>query len=305
MADGVLELRGISKRYGSRTALEALDLDVGPGQVVGLLGPNGAGKTTAVKVLLGLVRPTSGEGRLMSRRLGDPGARAQVGYLPELFRNPAWLTAREVLGYHAELLGIPAERRRQEITAALANADLASRADDLVGRYSKGMQQRVGLAVALLGRPAFVVLDEPATGLDPIGREELRGAIRGLREQGTSVLLNSHQLSEVEQVCDRVTILHEGRVLADGPLGELLRSGGVRVRATGLAQPLPAVLDRYGPVEPNGDWFAFRGLEPDAVPALVASLVELGAAVHAVEPIQPTLEERFRELLHVPAGDAA
>ena len=300
MGEAVLELRGIQKRYGGRTALEALDLEVGAGQVMGLLGPNGAGKTTAVKVLLGLVRPTAGTGRLFGLLLGDPAARTQVGYLPELFRNPPWLTAREVLAYHAELLGIPADRRRQEITAALANADLASRADDLVGRYSKGMQQRVGLAVALLGRPAFVVLDEPATGLDPIGREELRGTIRGLREQGTSVLLNSHQLSEVDQVCDRVTILHEGRVLADGPLGDLLRSGGVRVRAGGLPLPLPSALDRFGPAELDGAFLAFREIVPEAVPALVAALVELGAAVHAVEPIQPTLEERFRQLLHIP-----
>ena len=305
MADTVLELSGIQKRYGSRTALEALDLEVRAGQVVGLLGPNGAGKTTAVKVLLGLVRPTAGDGRLFGQGLAEPKARGRVGYLPELFRNPPWLTAREVLGYHAELLGIPAARRGEEIDAALANADLSSRADDLVGRYSKGMQQRVGLAVALLGRPSFVVLDEPATGLDPIGREELRGAIRGLREQGTSVLLNSHQLSEVEQVCDRVTILHQGRVLADGPLGDLLRPGGVRVRATGLAWPLPPALDRYGPVELEGDALTFPAAEPDAVPALVADLVAAGASVHAVESIQPTLEERFRQLLHVPSSGPA
>jgi ABC-2 type transport system ATP-binding protein len=162
------------------------------------------------------------------------------------------------------------------------------------------MQQRVGLAVALLGGPAFVVLDEPATGLDPIGREELRGAIRGLREGGTSVLLNSHQLSEVEQVCDRVTILHQGRVLADGGMDELLRAGGIRVRATGLDQPLRRRLDAFGPVEIDGDALLFRGLGETRVPELVATLVELGAQVHAVEPIQPTLEERFRQLLHVP-----
>ena len=296
----VVELRGIAKRYGRQTALEALDLSVGAGEVVGLLGPNGAGKTTAVKVVLGLVCPSSGEGRLFGRPLGDPEARRKVGYLPEMFRNPPWLTAREVMRYHAELLGLPAAQRSTVVDAALANADLTDRADDLVGRYSKGMQQRVGLAVALLGGPAFVVLDEPATGLDPIGREELRGAIRGLRESGTSVLLNSHQLSEVEQVCDRVTILHQGHVLADGRLDELLRAGGIRVRATGLEQPLPPVLDRFGPVERDADLFLFRGLDQRRVPELVATLVELGAQVHAVEPIQPTLEERFRQLLHVP-----
>ena len=297
----VVELRGIAKAYERRTALQALDLSVQPGEVVGLLGPNGAGKTTAVKVLLGLVRPTSGEGRLFGRPLGDPEARRRVGYLPEMFRNPPWLTAREVLSYHAELTGMPAPERRRAVDAALANADLADRADDLVGRYSKGMQQRVGLAVALLGTPAFVVLDEPATGLDPIGREELRGAIRGLREAGTSVLLNSHQLSEVEQVCDRVTILHQGGVLADGPLGELLRPAGVRVRVTGLGQPLPAELDPFGSVEVDAHGaLLFRGVPDEQVPQLVAALVELGVAVHAVEPLQPSLEERFRQLLHVP-----
>jgi ABC-2 type transport system ATP-binding protein len=296
----VLELQGIAKRYGRRTALHDLDLSVQPGEVVGLLGPNGAGKTTAVKVVLGLVQASAGSGELFGRALGDPQARRQVGYLPEMFRNPPWLTAREVLGYHAELLGMPSAERRPAVDAALANADLTDRADDLVGRYSKGMQQRVGLAVALLGGPALVVLDEPATGLDPIGREELRGAIRGLRETGTSVLLNSHQLSEVERVCDRVTILHEGRVLADGRMDELLRSGGVRVRVTDLASPLPPTLARFGPAEPDGDALAFGSLDAARVPELVATLVELGAQIHAVEPIQPTLEERFRQLLHVP-----
>jgi ABC-2 type transport system ATP-binding protein len=296
-ADPVVELRGITKWYGTRLAIDGLDLGVQAGEVVGLLGPNGAGKTTAVKILLGLVRRSSGSGRLLGLPLGDPQARRSVGYLPELFRHPPWLTGREVLAYHAELAEVFPGRRRESIDAALANADLASRGEDLVGGYSKGMQQRLGIAVAMLGQPALIVLDEPATGLDPIGRHELRGMIRGLREQGTAILLNSHQLSEVEQVCDRVTILHAGRVLADGPLDDLLEPGGVRIRATGLTHAAVAAVQRFGPVQRVGDQIWMPQAPEDAVPTIVRTLIENRADVHLVEPIQSSLEDRFRQLL--------
>ncbi len=291
----IVELRGITKRYGRRTALDAVDLSVRAGEVVGLLGPNGAGKTTAVKIILGLVRSSGGRGTLLGRPLGDPHARRSVGYLPELFRHPPWLTGREVLRYHAELAGLARAGRAAAIEAALANADLAGRGDDLVGGYSKGMQQRLGLAVALLGNPAFVILDEPSTGLDPIGRHELRGMIRGFRELGSAILLNSHQLAEVEQVCDRVAILHAGRVLADGPLDQLIRPGGVRIRATGLNDVALAAVARLAGLRWEGD--ALIVDDPELAPSVVRALVEGGASIHLVEPIQPSLEDRFRELL--------
>jgi ABC-2 type transport system ATP-binding protein len=296
----VVELKGITKRYGRTVALDGLDLAVAPGEVFGLLGANGAGKTTAVKVLLGLTHPTEGSGSLLGRPLGDPEARRAVGYLPELFRYPGWLTGREVLRYHARLAGLAVDTWNEELASALATADLEARADSRVSTYSKGMQQRLGLAVALLGRPALVVLDEPTTALDPLGRHELRGIIRGLREQGTAVLVNSHQLTEVEQVCDRVAIVDRGRTLTTGSLGELLRPGGIRLRVEGLSPGGREALAAAGPLEPDGAWLVVRNVGEDRVPEIVAGLVADGAHVYGVELVQPSLEDRFRQLLGSP-----
>ncbi|HLY35527.1 MAG TPA: ABC transporter ATP-binding protein [Candidatus Limnocylindria bacterium] len=295
-----VELRGVTKLYGRTTALDGLDLEVRRGEVFGLLGANGAGKTTAVKILLGLTRLSSGSGSLLGAPLGDAAARAGVGYLPELFRYQGWLTGREVLQLHLGLAGLARETWREETARALATADLERRADSRVGSYSKGMQQRLGLAVALLGRPALVVLDEPSTALDPLGRHELRGTIRGLREQGTTVLLNSHQLTEIEQVCDRVAIIDRGRVLAIGALAELLRSGGVRLRVTGLSEAGREALGRHGPVEADGAWLVVRDAVEADVPELVAVAVADGARVYGVELLRPSLEDRFRQLLGEP-----
>src|SRR5437762_218447 len=257
------ELHGVIKRYGRTVALDGLDLSIGRGEVFGLLGANGAGKTTAVKILLGLTRPSAGDGMLLGHALRAVEARRQVGYLPELFRYQAWLTGREVLRFHARLAGIDSDRWEEEIATALATADLAERAGSRVATYSKGMQQRLGLAVALLGRPALVVLDEPSTALDPLGRQEQRGIIRGLREQGTTVLLNSHQLTEVEQVCDRVGIIDRGRMLTSGLLADLLRPGGVRLRVSELSPAGREGLGRFGPVEEDGPWLVIRSVRAE------------------------------------------
>ena len=177
-------------------------MTVPPGEAFGFLGPNGAGKTTAVKLLLGLAEPTSGEGWVLGRPLGDREARRRIGYLPELFRYQTWLSAREVLAIHCELAGLPRASWRGEVQAALEIVDLAGRAEDRVGTFSKGMQQRLGLGAALLGKPALVFLDEPTSALDPVGRHDVRQIINSLKERGTAVFLNSHLLSEVELVCE-------------------------------------------------------------------------------------------------------
>jgi ABC-2 type transport system ATP-binding protein len=293
----VVETLRLTKRYRGKLALDAVDLTVDEGEVFGLLGPNGAGKTTAVKLLLGLVSPSSGEARLLGVAAGDPEARRRVGYLPELFRYPRWLTGREVLRLHARLAGLDPAGWDEQVAAALATADLAERADDRVATYSKGMQQRLGLAVALLGEPRLVILDEPSTALDPLGRHELRGIVRGLREQGTSVVLNSHQLSEVEQVCDRVAILDHGRLLAVGSLHDLLSPGGVRIRATGIdAERLSA----FGEAALDGPWLVIRGLGEERVPELVEAVIGAGGRVYGVEMLQPSLEDRFRAIVGSP-----
>jgi ABC-2 type transport system ATP-binding protein len=297
-----IEVRGLAKRYGRTEALVDLSFSVEPGEIVGFLGPNGAGKTTAVKLLLGLTRPSRGAGTVMGAPLGDRAARRRIGYLPELFRYQAWLSPSEVLTLHARLAGIPSADRARSIVEVLEVVGLAERAGDRVGTLSKGLQQRLGLAVALLGRPELLVLDEPTSALDPVGRSDVREILAAAREAGATILLDSHLLTEVERTCDRVVILDRGRVVAAGTLDELVRERGVRVRVTDLAPEAVAGLGRFGPVQADGDWLSIE-TPADAIPDVVAAIVAAGGRVHAVEPARGTLEDRFLRLVgHGPAS---
>ncbi|NUT43776.1 MAG: ABC transporter ATP-binding protein [Thermoactinospora sp.] len=294
---------GLRKRYGKRQAVAEVSLEVKRGEVVGLLGPNGAGKTTVIKILLGLVRPDAGEVMLLGAPATDPAARAQVGYLPELFRYQPWLSAAEVLALHVRLSGIAVSAPEQH--GCLDLVGLADRAGDRVGGFSKGMQQRLGLAVALVARPRFVILDEPTSALDPLGRVDVRDIVLGLRSRGVAVLLNSHLIGEVERVCDRVVILDKGRVAASGTLGELLGQREVRLRLTGLSPDARARLAQAGEVVEDDGWQTVAlagGDDEDVVPDLVRDLVGLGTRVHAVEPGRISLEERLLGILR--AGNA-
>ena len=287
----------LSKKFGSKMALAGLTMTVPRGEVFGFLGPNGAGKTTSVKLLLGLLRATSGEGWLLGRPIGDLNTRRRIGYLPELFRYQAWLTAREVLSLHCELAPLPRSSWKDEINTALETVGLADRANDRLGTFSKGMQQRLGLGAALLGEPELVFLDEPTSAHDPVGRHDVREIIRGLSSRGTAVFLNSHLLSEVEQVCDRVAVVDHGRVIASGTMDELLSGTAVRVRVTGLAQADRNKLAPFGHIDDEGDQLTFTNLKPDRVPELVAQIVSLGGRVYEVAPRHQTLEDRFLQLL--------
>ena len=293
---------GLRKRYGRQTAVDGVSFTVGRGEIMGLLGPNGAGKTSVIKILLGLVRPDAGEVLLLGRQAPDPESRVRVGYLPELFRYQPWLTAEEVLALHIRLAGIAvsAEERRESLTAV----GLADRARDRVGGFSKGMQQRLGLAVALVARPELVVLDEPTSALDPLGRADVRDLLLGLRARGVAVLLNSHLIGEVERVCDRVVILDKGRVAASGTLRELLGRRELRLRLDGVTPEAEERLAAAGRVIGSGSSFTVA-LDADeltaTVPDLVADLVALGVRVHSVEPMRISLEERLLGILR--AGD--
>jgi len=300
-----LRTEELAKRYGRITALAGLTMVVPRGEIFGYLGPNGAGKTTSLKLLLGLARPTSGEAWVLGAPISDPAAhrraRRRIGYLPELFRYQHWLTAREVLRLHCALADMDRAIWDREVSEALSIVGLAERADDRVGGFSKGMQQRLGLGVALLGRPELVLLDEPTSALDPVGRHDVREIIRALKARGTGVFLNSHLLTEVEQVCDRVAIVDQGRVIAVGTLDELLRSDAVRIRATGVTGAAREALAALGALDDEGEWLVVRGITPDLVPALVDTLVRHGARVYAVEPRHESLEDRFLSLLERPA----
>ncbi len=298
----IIDVAGLAKRYGRSDALIDLTMQVEPGEVFGFLGPNGAGKTTAVKLLLGLARPTRGGGTVLGAPIGDRTARAGIGFLPELFRYQPWLRAREVLELHARLIGAGSRASTTRVTpatieATLGDVGLLDRADDVVGGFSKGMQQRLGLGVALLGSPPLVVLDEPTSALDPVGRVDVRSIIGRARDAGSTVFLNSHLLGEVERVCDRVAIVDHGRVLESGRLDDLLGDAGVRIRVTGLAPPALADLDRFGSVAFNDGWLSIAPIEPEAVPDVVASIVNAGGRVHAVDVGRTTLEDRFLRLV--------
>jgi ABC-2 type transport system ATP-binding protein len=286
----------LSKSFGHTVALAGLTMTVPRGEVFGFLGPNGAGKTTSVKLLLGLLKPTSGEASLLGRPVGDLRTRRRIGYLPELFRYQAWLSAREVLALHCELAPLPRSSWNDEITTALDTVGLTDRAGDRVSTFSKGMQQRLGLAAALLGEPELVFLDEPTSALDPVGRHDVREIIRGLASRGTAVFLNSHLLSEVEQVCDRVAVVDHGRVIASGTMDDLLSGSAVKIRVTGLDGDM-SKLAAFGDVDDEGDQLTFTNLGPERVPDLVAQIVALGGRVYEVAPRHQTLEDRFLQLL--------
>ena len=276
MPDDALVAHGLAKRYGRIDALHDLTLNVARGECLGFLGPNGAGKSTAVKMLVGLVRPTGGAAEVLGKPVGDRATRARIGYLPELFRYPDWLAAREVLAFHARLLRLNDAGRA--IDLVLLEVGLSDRAGDRVGTYSKGMQQRLGLAVALLGEPEIVFLDEPTSALDPVGRSDVRALIERLRARNTTVFLNSHLLGEVERVCDRVCVVDRGRVVAQGTVDALTgETRGVRVRA-------------------DDGWREYD-VAPAEIPGLIARLVADGVRIHAVEPKQTTLEDRFLALV--------
>jgi ABC-2 type transport system ATP-binding protein len=302
----VIDTHGLAKRYGRTDALIDLTLRVEAGEIFGFLGPNGAGKTTAVKLLLGLARPTGGRGTVLGAPLGERAARREIGYLPELFRYQPWLRASEVVELHARLRSVDGALSPADIEGALATVGLGDRALDLVGGFSKGMQQRLGLAVALLGVPRLVVLDEPTSALDPVGRADVRSIVRRARDAGSTILLNSHLLTEVERVCDRVAIVDKGRVLASGRIDDLLGEPHVRLRVTDLAAAGVDELRRFGRIAVGDDgWLTISGIDPSHVPDVVAAIVGAGGRVHAVESGRSTLEDLFMRLVGSGSGTVA
>lgn len=294
MPEVVIETHGLRKRFGDKLAVADLSLSVGRGEVFGFLGPNGAGKTTSLKMLLGLIEPTAGRGTLLGKPLGDRGARAKVGFLPEHFRFQDWLTGRELLQFHGRLYGLSGASLENRVEELLARVDLLDAAHRRVGTYSKGMTQRVGLAQALLNHPALVFLDEPTSGLDPIGRLLVRDVIRELRDAGTSVFLNSHLLGEVEATCDRVVFVKQGRVLREMRLGELPAGFDVALRTGPLDAATRAGLLRFG--EPLGEESGVTRLRMSAeaqLPELARWLVSSGVDLYAMHAERPSLEATF------------
>jgi ABC-2 type transport system ATP-binding protein len=274
-----LAVAGLRKQYGAVTALGGVDLTVESGELVGLLGPNGAGKSTLVKIACGLVSPSAGTAHVCGAPAGSRSARKALGYLAELFRFPGWCTADEVLALHQKLAGSTGGAgERGKLLELVGLSEATSRR---VETMSKGMQQRLGIAQALVGEPQLLLLDEPTSALDPTGRRAIRTLLEELRGRGIAVLLNSHLLSEIELVCDRVAILSRGLVTAAGRPEELTQAGGIEVHTA-------AGIKRYP-----------EARREDA-PKIVSQLVGQGAEIYEVRVIRSTLEDVYMEAVDRP-----
>jgi ABC-2 type transport system ATP-binding protein len=276
---------------GRTVAVEGLDLEVAAGQIFGLLGPNGAGKTTTLKMILGLLRPDTGEVRLFGDPPSSPAARARLGYLPE---NPYfydYLTAEEFLDFYGRLRGMPAAHRRETVRAALERVGLAERRATPLRKFSKGMVQRLGLAQAIQHDPDLVILDEPMSGLDPIGRREVRDLILGLKRAGRTVFFSSHILQDAEMICDRVAILDRGRLRTSGRLADLIAESApwfeVAVRGA-LPRDHGAEL-----LSEEGEEHLLRVADEDALERLIDAVRAKGGRVVGVWPRRETLEDLF------------
>jgi ABC-2 type transport system ATP-binding protein len=294
-----ISIAHLHKAYGRKIALHDLDLTVQPGEVFGFLGPNGAGKTTTVKILLGLVHATRGEARIFGQPAGDPEARRRIGYLPENFRFHDWLTGVGLLDFHGRLARLSKADREERIPKVLDLVGLSGRGNDRIRGYSKGMTQRIGIAQAIIHEPDLVLLDEPTSALDPVGRREVRDLIRDLRARGMTVFLNSHLLSEVEMVCDRVAIVDRGRVVRSGRLTDLV--GGVpeiRVTLDRLDGAALGLLGRYGEVlRVQGATATLAVGDLDVSAALAESLIHAGYRLYSLVPSHQSLEEVFLSLV--------
>jgi ABC-2 type transport system ATP-binding protein len=271
-----LAVNDLRKRYGANDALKGVDLVVGEGELVGLLGPNGAGKSTLVKIACGLVRPSGGTALVAGEPAGSPAAHRSLGYLAELFRFPDWLSASELLELHQKLAESGGgARERSELLELVGLGEVADRR---VGAMSKGMQQRLGIAQAMIGAPRLLLLDEPTSALDPAGRRTVRELLETLRSRGVAVLLNSHLLSEVELVCDRVAIIARGEVVAAGTPAELSHAGGVEVETSrGVRR--------------------FAQATREEVPQIVRELVEAGEEIYGVRVVRSSLEDVYLEVV--------
>ncbi len=294
-----IDTAGLRKEYGRKVALHDLSLTVWPGEVFGFLGPNGAGKTTTVKILTGLVSPTSGTASVFGVPVDQTRARSRIGYLPELFRFHDWFTGYALLDFHARLAGLTTVEREKRIPEVLSLVGLADRGADRLHGYSKGMLQRIGIAQALIHGPDLVLLDEPTSALDPIGRREVRDLIRRLRDEGVTVFLNSHLLSEIELVCDRVAIVDRGRVVRSGRMDELVdTTPTLRLTLDRVDADLISLLERHGRVrERAAEWLALEVADVAIAPAVAREVVLAGYLLYGFVPAQPSLEDAFVTLV--------
>lgn len=291
-----VETIGLRKVYGRKVAVEDLTLAVPSGEVFGFLGPNGAGKSTLVKMLMGLVYPTAGAARLFGQPIGNVAVKRRIGFLPEHFRFPDWLKAEELLHFHGQLAGLTYRERKRRAAEVLDLVGLSSRADDRLRTFSKGMLQRIGIAQALLANPDLIFLDEPTSALDPLGRREVRDIIRQLKQGGKTVFLNSHLLSEIELVCDRVAIIDRGRVVREGNLAALLSRQELEVKLEAPTQGLIETLAQKYTIISSDDSTITIGIDNrDQIPEVAELVVKSGTRLYGLTLRKTSLEDLFAE----------
>jgi ABC-2 type transport system ATP-binding protein len=329
MTDFAIDLHNVEKTYGRKVfALRGIEMRVRRGEVFGLLGPNGAGKSTLVKIMMTVVKPTRADGTLLGSPVGDKRTLADVGYLPENHRFPRYLTGRQTLEFFGSMAGLARIRRRSKAAQLLETVGMTQWADRRIGLYSKGMMQRVGLAQAMMNDPKLIVLDEPTDGVDPVGRREIRDVLGALRTQGVTVFINSHLLSELEMVCDRVAILLGGMVARQGTLDELsaarqryeiefaVEPGTTSRGTTSQAQTVAAALGvgfQPGPLHaayqaatlPGDIWVQLEGCtlrigstDAAAIQRPLDQLRAAGLTIRRVQSMRPSLEDMFIEAVN-------
>ncbi|PSL36318.1 ABC-2 type transport system ATP-binding protein [Planomicrobium soli] len=294
---GVIETNSLTKTYDGKGGISDVTLSIEEGIVYGFLGPNGSGKSTFVRTLLGLLVPTSGEGFILGEPIGTTKSREQVGYLPELFRYPNWMTGKQLLESHADLCKIPARQQNKRIQEVVDLVGMTGREKGKISGFSKGMSQRIGIACAILNDPKVIFLDEPTSALDPIGRKDVRDLMAYLRDQGKTVFLNSHLLHEVESLCNYVSIVHQGEMIAQGPWRELMMTEArvEIVTAGSIAAPFPAFVTSYQKgkeQEGRMRWVLELENETD-IPKILHYLSSKQIDVFEVKPNTPHLEDVF------------
>jgi ABC-2 type transport system ATP-binding protein len=323
MSDLAIDLKDVQKQYGRRVlALRGVDMQVHRGQVFGLLGPNGAGKSTLIKIMMTVVRPTRAIGSVLGRPVGDKHSLSRIGYLPENHRFPRYLTGRQTLHFFSALCGMRRVERQKRASELLDLVGMSEWADRRVGTYSKGMMQRVGLAQAMMHNPDLILLDEPTDGVDPIGRRDIRDVLLRLREQGATIFINSHLLSELELICDRVAILLEGKVVRQGSVDELaLKGQRYEIEVVEDAQELRRVLEtklelQLATNSANalvGDWngtkmellastLKLATIDPNVVQPVLRAVVDSGLSLRRFQAVRPSLEELFMEAIYDKMG---
>ncbi|MDG2030568.1 MAG: ABC transporter ATP-binding protein [Phycisphaerales bacterium] len=303
-----IDLKNVSKIYKGRIhALRNVDIQVHPGEIYGLLGPNGAGKSTLVKILMTVVRATHVEGTMLGDPIGRKSTLTRVGYLPEHHRFPHWLTGRQAIEFSAALCKIPRVVRRRRTNKLLEQMMMTDWADSRIGTYSKGMQQRIGLAAALVNDPELVLLDEPTDGVDPVGRREIRDILVEMRDEGRSVLVNSHILSELELVCDRVGILVKGEVATQGSIGDLTAdSQRYEVLIAGDAPNWLADFKGSTIEVPDaGTKLVIPTADPESIQPILDRLRTEARTILSVQPFRESLEDLFLRAVTDPESGLA